>query len=390
MKEIKITPRPKVSFIAASPTTIAAFLEPHLRKAVKNCDVTVITDLTGASLDSIRIPGVTHCHAPISRKIAPLRDIRAIWRIFRLASGGGYSAVVSVTPKAGLLMSIAAFFARVPVRIHWFTGQVWANKPKPFRFLLKTADRVIATFSTDLLADGKSQRDFLIAERVVHGESCTVLREGSISGVDHKRFRPDPDARRLIRAELEISDDAVVVIFLGRITRDKGVVDLAEALAILQTKAKVHSVWVGADEDELGLFLQATMEAAGHSSHFVGATSTPERFLAAADVLCLPSYREGFGTSVIEAAAVGVPAVVSDIYGLADSVVNGKTGVVFPVGNYRELSACLMLMIDHPRVRGKLARAARARTRESFRQEDIVKEFGDFLARQLLEAGPRV
>lgn len=390
MMAMEKTPLPKVTFIAASPTTIAAFLEPHLRKAVKNYDVTVITDLTGASLDSIRIPGVTYCHAPISRRIALLRDIRALWRIFRLVSGGGYSAVVSVTPKAGLLMSIAAFFARVPVRIHWFTGQVWANKPKPFRFLLKTADRVIATFSTYLLADGKSQRDFLIAEKVLHGESCTVLREGSISGVDEKRFRPDPDARRSIRAELEIPDDAVVVIFLGRITRDKGGVDLAEALAILQTKSEVYSVWVGADEEELAPLLQTTMEAAGHSSHFVGATLTPERFLAAADVLCLPSYREGFGTSVIEAAAAGVPAVVSDIYGLADAVVKGKTGVVFPVGNYRELSACLMLMIDHPRVREKLAGAARARTREFFRQEDIVKEFRDFLARQLLEVGPRV
>jgi glycosyltransferase involved in cell wall biosynthesis len=249
-----------------------------------------------------------------------------------------------------------------------------------------TADRVIATFSTYLLADGRSQRDFLIAKKVVRGESCTVLRQGSISGVDQKRFRPDPDARRLIRTDLEIPEDAVVVIFVGRVNRDKGVVDLAEALALLQTKSTVHSVWVGSDEEGLVPVLRGTMAASGHSSHFVGFTEAPERFLAAADVLCLPSYREGFGTSVIEAAAAGLPAVVSDIYGLADAVVKGETGVVFPVGNYRELSACLTLMIDHPSVREKLARAARARAREFFRQEDIVQQFRHVLADQILQA----
>lgn len=384
------TLRPKVAFVATSPTTIAAFLNPHLRKAAEDYDVTVVTALNGVSLDSVRIPGVSYCHAPISRGIALVEDIRALWRIFCLVSRGGFSAVVSVTPKAGLLASTAAFTARVPVRIHWFTGQVWANKPNPFRYLLKTADRVIATFSTDLLADGMSQRDFLISQRVLGGQSCTVLRQGSIVGVHHRRFRPDPDARRSVRADLEIPDDAVVVIFLGRLNRDKGVVDLARALATLETKSRVHSVWVGPDEEGVVPLLVARMEVAGHSSHFVGLSETPERFLAAADVLCLPSYREGFGTSVIEAASAGVPAIVSDIYGLSDAVVKGKTGLVFPVGNYRELSACLRLMIDHPRLRAKLARAARVRTREFFRQEDIVNEFGDFLARQLLEVRPRV
>lgn len=382
--------RPKVCFIVATPLTVVAFLGGHLKLAAKNYEVTVVTDLTGMGSDSLDIPGVTFCHAPISRKVALWRDLSALAQIFRLFRAERFAAVVSVTPKAGLLTAIAAFTTRVPIRIHWFTGQVWATKKNPYRFIVKSSDRVIAGLSTFLLADSKSQRDFLIAEKVIRRDTCEVLKEGSISGVDEKRFAPDSVARKSVRADLGIPDSVIVVIFLGRINRDKGVLDLAEAITYLDTKSTVHSVWVGADEEQLGPVLRATMAPSGHHAHFVGASESPERYLAAADVLCLPSYREGFGTSVIEAAATGIPAVVSDIYGLADAVVKGETGVVFPVGNARELSACLALVIDYPRVREKLAHAARTRALEYFRQEDIVAGFRDALAEQLRTKRVRV
>lgn len=374
---------PKVCFVVATPMTVVSFLGGHLKIASKHYEVTVITDLTGVDSKSLNIPDVNFYHLQISRKIALWRDLVAFAQIFRLFRAERFTAVVSVTPKAGLLTAIAAFTTRVPTRIHWFTGQVWATKKNPYRFILKSADRVIAGLSTFLLADSRSQRDFLIAEKVIRGYTCEVLREGSISGVDEKRFAPDKVARRSVRTELGIPDSAMVVIFLGRITRDKGVFDLAEALAYLETESTVHSVWVGTDEEQLGPLLRDIMARSGHNVHFVGASEAPERFLAAADVLCLPSYREGFGTSVIEAAATGVPAVVSDIYGLVDAVVKGETGVVFPVGNARELSACLTLVIDYPRVREKLADAARTRALEYFRQEDLVAGFRDALAEQL-------
>lgn len=382
MKVARTPVRPKVCFVVATPMTVRAFLGGHLRMAAENYEVTVITDLTGVDSKSLNIPGVTFRHAPISRKVALWRDLTALARIFRLFRAERYAAVVSVTPKAGLLTAIAAFTTRVPTRIHWFTGQVWATKKNPSRFIVKSADRVIAGLSTFLLADSKSQRDFLIAEKVIRRDTCEVLREGSISGVDDKRFAPDKIARTSVRTELGIPESAMVVIFLGRINKDKGVFDLAEALASLETKSAVHSVWVGTDEEQLGPLLREIMARSGHNAHFVGASEAPERLLAAADVLCLPSYREGFGTSIIEAAATGIPAVVSDIYGLADAVVQGETGVVFPVGNARELSACLALVIDYPRVREKLAHAARTRALEYFRQEDIVAGFRDALAEQ--------
>lgn len=382
--------RPKVCFIVATPFTVVAFLAGHLKLAAKNYEVTVVTDLTGIDSDSLDIPGVTFCHAPISRKVALWRDLVAFAKIFRLFRAERFTAVVSVTPKAGLLTAIVAFTTRVPTRIHWFTGQVWATKKNPYRFIVKSADRVIAGLSTSLLADSRSQRDFLIAEKVICRDTCEVLREGSISGVDEKRFAPDRVARKSMRIELGIPDSAIVVIFLGRINRDKGVLDLAEAITYLDTKSAVHSVWVGADEEQLGPVLRAIMAPSGHNAHFVGASESPERYLAGADVLCLPSYREGFGTSVIEAAATGIPAVVSDIYGLADAVVKGVTGVVFPVGDARELSACLTLVIDYPRVRQRLADAARTRAREFFRQEEITAEFRDFLASRLRTTRVRV
>lgn len=149
-------------------------------------------------------------------------------------------------------------------------------------------------------------------EKIVSPDRIDVLCDGSICGVDAARFRPNAFARKRIRDSLDIEEHDRVVLFLGRLNRDKGVLDLAQAFTELSEKmANVILLFVGPDEEGLNPLLKETMSECMARVRFVEMTQTPEDFMAAADILALPSYREGFGSVILEAAACGVPAVAS-------------------------------------------------------------------------------
>jgi glycosyltransferase involved in cell wall biosynthesis len=279
-------------------------------------------------------------------------------------------------PKTGLLAMNAAFFARVPVRIHTFTGQVWVTRTGFWRFLLKTMDRVIALSATDVYADSPSQRDFLLEQKVIR--SGKVLGDGSVSGVDSELFRPNTGFRRSIRDRFGISEETVVFGFVGRLNRDKGIYDLVNAFESLPVEADACLLFVGADEEGIeqqvreALCRNAVASNVWKKIHFAGHTSEPERFYAAFDVFCMPSYREGFGSSVIEAAACGVPALVSRIYGLTDAVAEGETGLMHDPGDIEGIRLGLERFLNDASLRHRMGRVARQRVLEKFSRDRLV------------------
>lgn len=311
---------------------------------------------------------------PIVRPIAPWSDIMALWVLYWLFKKNPPLVVHSITPKAGLLAMIAAWLARVPLRVHSFTGQVWITHTGTMRWMLKTADKVIAAMATDILVDSPSQRDFLIDQGVLTAERSSVLGTGSICGVNTTRFSPNKSVREVVRNELGVSFDSVVCLYLGRLNRDKGVLDLAIAFAQVAKKYPKAELWV-VGPDEAFYYQQMALLLGKVKSQVkrVGFTNKPERFMQAADLFCLPSYREGFGSSVIEAASCGVPALTSRIYGLTDAVVEGKTGWMHEAGDVQELSQHLDRLFANPDelpVRGKAAREYV----ETFFAEEIVTD----------------
>lgn len=356
----------KLCFVTTSPLIVNFFLVPHLLHLRGRYEVSLAVTLPGeAPLKDL--PGVRIEAVSIPRKIEPLGDLHALYSLTRLFRERRYDLVHSFAPKAGLLSTWAATLAGVPARLHTYTGQVWAARSGPMRSLLRAADRSIARRATQLFADSASQRDFLVAEGIVAANRCDVLGAGSVNGVDPARFKPDAEARASVRAELGIEPQAPVVLFIGRVTRDKGVLDLAEAFAALPEGCTL--LLVGPDEDGLG---GEVASRCGRRARLVGYTPAPERYLAAADVLCLPSYREGFGSVVIEAAAAGLPAVGSRIYGVADAIVDGKTGLLFEAGNAADLAAKLSQLLADESVRQHMGAAARERALSEFSQARLV------------------
>jgi glycosyltransferase involved in cell wall biosynthesis len=276
-------------------------------------------------------------------------------------------------PKTALLAMLAALIAGVPNRIHTFTGQVWANKEGAVRWGLKIIDRLVSIFATGLLTDSFSQRLFLIEQLGVRKEKILVLGHGSVCGVDAERFKPNLTVRRQIRSNLGIPDDAIVYLFLGRLNIDKGILDLAHAFAELALNmSQLHLVIVGPDEDGISEMLELILAKHLGQYHRVGFANNPEHYMACADIFCLPSYREGFGSVIIEAAAVGIPAVATNIYGLVDAVKDGETGILFEPKNIIQMKRALLTLTNDTNSREKMAKCAIERAHSYFTVNVLV------------------
>ena len=275
---------------------------------------------------------------------------------------------------------VAGRLTGVPSRVFVFQGEPWATRAGIFRWILQAADRITAACATHLLAVSPSEKKLLESENVVVHRRLRVLGCGSICGVNLARFRPDESIGSAVRAGLNIPPDAVVAVFIGRMKREKGVLDLCEAFSMLGTDAALHLVFAGPDEDGLGPQMDARLQGCAQRVRRVGFTSEPERYVAAADFICLPSHREGFGMVVIEAAAAGIPAIGSRVSGVTDAIVEGVTGLLFEAGNVRQLAEALGRLANDPVLRRQMGGAARARVAQEFEQNLVVGRYIAFLA----------
>ncbi len=360
-------------------STVSFFVETQLRSQIAaiaqaGAEVTVIASET--HLDS-EMADVRYMSIGIPRKIEPLKDIFSLVRLWLFFRRSSFDIVHSTTPKAGLLCAVAARIAGVPVRLHTFTGQAWVGMTGVKRFLSKGSDRLIALLNTHCYADSQSQKEFIVESRVTHPDHISVLGAGSLAGIDLKRFNPErfSDADKLnLRTELNIPENTPILLFVGRLTRDKGIVELLEAFKELSGGGQhAYLVLLGPHETDIDLLLHRLPPVLRERIVLPGFSTEPERYMAAADLLLLPSYREGFGTVVIEAAAMGLPAVCSDIYGLSDAVVDGETGLLVTVRDVKSLTRAISSLLLDTEQRLKMGRCARTRVEREFSSDRVSK-----------------
>jgi glycosyltransferase involved in cell wall biosynthesis len=316
-------------------------------------------------LDSLRCIRIDIARAP-----SPFKDLVSVYKLFKLFLGNNFDVVHSTTPKAGLVCALASILARTPVRMHTFTGQTWATKVGLSRYFLSLIDRLIVRLNTQCYADSESQRDFLVEHGVGSKASIKVLGSGSLAGVDLARFDQSlwDDEQRSILQELGFTKDDWVITFIGRVSGDKGIYELIEAFLELKKEQKfshVKLVVIGpCEESEVSNKLLEWQKIKGFK--YIGETYYPEKYLSVSKLLCLPSYREGFGTVVIEAAAIKVPTLGTKIIGLKDAIVDGVTGlIVEPKDSVALKEAMSRLVLDDLLVQ-QMSEAAYLRCRNSF------------------------
>ena len=372
---------PKIAFVASAPSTVEAFLLAHFRRINGNFDIDLfVNDPSG---DHYEPHLRRQFHVPLKRQPAIRSDLETLRRLYQWFRVNQYKIVQTVTPKAGLIGMLSAWLARVPVRIHWMTGQVWVTKSGFTRWYLRKLDQLTARLATHLLVDSHSQMTFLIQQRIAAESKMSVLQSGSICGVDFQKFRPDIEIRRELRKSLDIGNGDLVLLFVGRLCHDKGVHDLLSMYTELPEENVPHLILVGTDEEGIESEWKSRLVSRRNTVHFIGHSNEPERYMAASDIFVIPSHREGFGLSVIEAAAVGIPSIGSDIYGLCDSIEDGSTGLLVPASDTGTLGRAVCFLLLNAGERLQLGRNARNRALTQFNSELLTQEYLDFLNKLL-------
>ena len=384
MKHTPMTNRPiRLCRIVTVPVTFKALFWDQLRYLTRRgFDVTLVSS-PGAELSEVaRDLGVAYHAIEMARDAAPWQDLRSLVKFTQWLWSQQFDMIHSSTPKAGLIAALAGRICSIPVRVHTYTGQVWVEMTGLSRKIVKAMDVIIGRLNTYCFTDSPSQRQFLIDEGVVAADKLEVIGAGSVAGVDLVRFNPErlTKVRALVRQELQIDPSAVVISYLGRLRADKGINELVCAFQQLQLQSlPVELLLIGPEEFERQPVLPETREMLKTNAHIhvTGYTPTPEKYLSAADLFCFPSYREGFGTSVIEAAAMGLPTVASRIQGCVDSVVDGVTGRLVPTKDAVALAKALHELVTNADLRRQMGQASQERAAREFDAELINRLVAD-------------
>lgn len=365
----------KICFVVSAPITAKAFLIKHFEYLSKEFDITLVANFETQA--DFEVPFVKNTkHIAIQRSINPLKDFLALIQLYFFFKKESFHVVHSVTPKAGLLAMTAAWMSRIPIRIHIFTGQVWHTQVGLKKQFLKFLDRLLVWFTTHILVDGQSQRQFLIAKKIITDKNSKVLGKGSISGVDVQKFHPSSEIRNLYRAQLNFQHNDIVFAFLGRMNTDKGILDLTKAFQKLHADfPNVKLLLIGFDEENMQ---EKIRQIQTENIIYFGPTPKPQEVLQAADVFCLPSYREGFGTSVIEASLLELPIICSDTYGLAETIIENKTGLRHEVKNIDQLYNQMKLLVQNEETRTVLGKNGRQYVLEHFSADEISLQWLTF------------
>ena len=362
-----------ICFVATVEFAVNAFLLNHLKELSKYYDLTVIVNLKNPKFLIDKKLDIKLININFSRNINIISDLFSLFQLIFIFLTKKYDAVHTITPKAGLLGMIASFLTFIPLRVHCFTGQVWVTRKGISRIILKLIDKLIGILTSKNIVDSKSQYNFLLKEKILKKNKTIVFGNGSIAGVDLSKFKPNKKIKGILRTKLKIPTSAFVFIFLGRLNSEKGVNNLIDAFILANLKS-AYLVLAGPDEEKI------SFKSKNYQSNiiFTGLTSRPQDFLAMSNILCLPSYREGFGSVVIEAAAVGIPSIVSNIYGLSDAIVLNKTGFSHKIGDIKELSKLMSYAFRNKKLINSFGNAAQRRAVNNFDSKLLVNYWKNF------------
>lgn len=324
---------------------------------------------------------------PIEREISPVRDLVSLYRLVKLFRSQRPDIVHGHTPKGGLLSMIAAWVARVPVRVYHIRGLRFVTTSGIKRRILMFTERLSCALAHRVIAVSKSVANEAIETGVCPREKITVLASGSGNGVDADgRFNPESiaaSARRAVRRRHNIPEDAVVLGFVGRIVKDKGIVELAQAWRkIRDERPNTHLVLVGEFEtgDPVPEEIQ-NMLAADKRVHLTGVVWDVPQMYSAFDLLVFPTYREGLPNVLLEAAAMALPVVATRVTGCVDAVLDGKTGTLVPVHDQHALAEAALAYIDSEVLRTAHGKAGRKWVLDNFRPEGVWKALaGEYAA----------
>lgn len=369
----------KICFVVTVSMTVDQFLRFGFDEFHKNgYDISLICDM-----DEEYIAGLPDYVHPfpikMSRGIDPSGLVKAIKTMKRIFAENKFDIVQYSTPNAAFYASIAAKKAKVPVRLYCQWGLVYLGFSGLKRTIFKTIEKIICKKSTDVQPDSKGNLDFCRENGFYNAEKSRVVWNGSANGIDINKFDYSNKEiwKKQIRQEYNIPDNKIILGFLGRVGKDKGFEELMAAFKSLKSKyPDIVLLYVGPNEkpDTVNSEYLKYFEECPDIIYTGGWVDDTERYLSAMDIFLFPSYREGFGNVVIEAEAMGVPVVVSDIPGPQNGMVDGVTGFKVPARTVEPLVEKTSLLIEDEALRQKFGKAGAKFVVENFDSRVLIKK----------------
>ena len=361
----------KLAIGATVSQTIRAFYRGQLDYLVSHgYDITILT-APDVTLEKELLRDV-HLHfVDFSRQLTPWRDLKTLIHLIAFLRRERFDMIQYSTPKSALLCALAGWIAGVPCRLYCMWGIYYSALDGRKRMFFKAIEKLVCSISTHISPDGKDNRAFAIAEGLFPESKSSIVGEGSANGIDLQRFDPDTCRAKgnVIRTQIGAAPDDVVIGSVTRLVRDKGMEELVRAFEKLAADMpNARLLLVGPREDHrspLGPDIWKIIETHPRI-RWVGAQSDVPAYYAAMDVFVLPSYREGFGIVNLEAAAMGLPAISTDVSGPRESIVPEITGLLVPVRQVGPLYEAMKRLASDGTLRKKMGEAGRRRVVESF------------------------
>ena len=404
---MKVIQRKKLFRVTTADISLNSLLKGQLKFLNQYFEVVGVAKDTGVLKEVSEREGIRVVDAPLERPISLVKDIKGLWFLYRLFRKEKPWCVHANTPKGSLLAMIAAWFACVPHRVYTVTGLRYQGAHGVLRKILKTMERLSCLFATNVIPEGQGVLQCLKRDNITK-KSLQVIHYGNINGKDTEFFSRDnaiqtaslkladkhiflrnlseKEARSLVRSELGFSNNDFIFVFIGRLVNDKGLGELADALRKLEDEElEIKLLLIGEIDGEDDALAKDKLNYLMQSKNikYIGVQSDIRPYLMASDVLVFPSYREGFPNVPLEAGALGLPAIVTNINGSNEIIEDGVNGKIIqaPLDNKGvrvnditiELYTMMKWFYYHPEEVKRMGENARPIICERYEQHNVWK-----------------
>ena len=375
--------RKKIIRTVTVPQSIGFFEDVIMRMKEEGYETVVVTS-PGKELEAFRerYPEEKTIEVPMERHISLTKDVKSLWRMMKVLRKEKPYMAHSMTPKAGLLTMIAGCLTGVPVRVHTFTGLIWPTATGLKRKILMATDWLTCAFATHIIPEGQGVLNDL-KDYGICSKPMKVLGYGNVKGLDLAKF----NTNRFV--DFKKNHKVFRYLFVGRVVGDKGINELVEAFVRLNKQyPETQLSLVGWFEPKLDPIKRDTLKLIEKNSNIVirgpkyGDDLLIEYMMA--DCFVMPSYREGFPNSVMEAGAMNLPSIVTDINGSREIIIHGENGLIVPTKDVNALYEAMVYMLLHKAEKNKMARNARplieSRYEKSFVQDCLINYYKEILS----------
>lgn len=369
----------KLVRITTIPASLEKLLENQLHYMSQYYSVTAISSDEPILERLGKSQGVAVFYVEMTRKITPLQDLKAVWQLYNYFRREKPFIVHTHTPKAGTVGMLAAKLAGVPNRLHTIAGLPLLEATGSKRKLLNLVEKATCHCATMIYPNSHGLKEIIIREQFCKPGKLKVIGNGSSNGINTAHFNPDhfsENDKIVLRANLGITPEDFVFVFVGRLVGDKGINELVAAFQNLNTIGlPVKLLLVGPQEDDLDPLQHQTLHQINSNSNIVsvGFQHDVRAYFAISDVLVFPSYREGFPNVVMQAGAMGLPSIVTDINGCNEIVIEGENGIIIPAKDEQAIFNAMEKMQKDSVLLEKMKQNARSMIVSRYEQEVVWK-----------------